>query len=259
MHSVTIETDRLLLRALSPKDAEAAFVWLSDPEVNRYVRYTLYKSMDEARAWLNYVTDNPNEFGVVRKEDGLLIGACSLFISVKAANRWELGYNLRRDCWGQGYATELAKALLRHAQETYGAQDFVAAHAVGNPASGRVMEKCGFTYSHDGESEKFDGSVHYYVKYYTLHVNSFTQTKFNAVQSVLNQLDPYGLLASGAPADEFESEARAISRLITSRSSVDEIAQAIANVMNQAFDQHDSETTYTEAALAIHNAFKHID
>ena len=171
MHSVTLETDRLLLRALSSQDVEAAFVWLSDPEVNRYVRYTLYKSVDEARAWLDYVRDNPCEFGVVRKADGLLIGACSLFICDKAANRWEIGYNLRRDCWGQGYATELAKALLRHAQETYGAHDFVAVHAVGNPASGRVIEKCGFTYSHDGESEKFDGSVHYRVKFYTLHID----------------------------------------------------------------------------------------
>ena len=171
MHSVTIETGRLILRALSPEDAEAAFVWLSDLEVNRYVRYTLYKSVDEARAWLNYVKDNPNEFGVVRKADGLLIGACSLFPSDKADSRWEIGYNLRRDCWGQGYATELAKALLRHAQTEYGVHDFVAAHAVENIASGRVIEKCGFTYSHDGESAKFDGSVHYQVKFYTLHID----------------------------------------------------------------------------------------
>ena len=41
MHDNVIETDRLILRPLSLGDAEAEFVWLSDPVVNRYMPYNL--------------------------------------------------------------------------------------------------------------------------------------------------------------------------------------------------------------------------
>lgn len=170
MHSYVLETDRLILRALSPNDAESAFVWQSDPLVNRYMRYALYTDVEDTRKWLATVQDSIHDFGVVRKADGLLIGSAGVVPTDDLAI-WELGYNFRHDCWNQGYATEASQALLRYARDTHGIHDFVAGHAAQNPASGRVMEKCGFTYDHDGSYARFDGSETFSSRFYTLHLD----------------------------------------------------------------------------------------
>lgn len=56
----------------------------------------------------------------------------------------ELGYWIARDHWGQGYATEAARAVLRIAH-TLGHTRLTAGHFADNPASGRVLRKLGFT------------------------------------------------------------------------------------------------------------------
>jgi len=177
MHSYTLETPRLILRPLTVEDAQAEFVWLSDPEVNRFMPYNLYTSVEEARRWLLTVEACEDEyhFGFVRKEDGLLIGAGSIgpqgeqHASLPGA--WSFGYNLRRDCWNQGYATEAAKAMIKFAHETFGVRDFDANHAIANPASGRVMEHCGLTFDHYSEYSTFDGTETFPSKTYTMHID----------------------------------------------------------------------------------------
>ena len=83
---------------------------------------------------------------------------------------WELGYNLRNDCWSRGYTTEAAKAILSFAYKELGAKIFTSHHAVDNPASGRVMEKCGLTFRHYGEYSKLDGSETFPAKFYRLEL-----------------------------------------------------------------------------------------
>lgn len=71
---------------------------------------------------------------------------------------WELGYNLRRDCWNCGYATEAVGAVLSFAEHTLHIHRIIADHAKENPASGRVLEKNGFVYVKDGSYKKWDSS-----------------------------------------------------------------------------------------------------
>ena len=160
MHNHVIETERLILRPLTVDDAEAEFVWLSDPIVNRFMPYSLYTDVADAVKWLEYAstTDDELHFGFVRKSDGLLIGAGSIGPKNHEEGTWEFGYNLRRDAWNQGYATEAARAMIDLARKEYGIRTFVAGHAKANPASGRVMEKCGLRFDHEGEYSRFDGS-----------------------------------------------------------------------------------------------------
>ena len=54
--------------------------------------------------------------------------------------------------------------------EVHGVKDFTASHAVDNPASGRVMEKCGLKFESFSEHSKRDGSVTYKVKNYRMHI-----------------------------------------------------------------------------------------
>lgn len=169
MHNHIIETERLLLRPLTVADAEAVFVWVSDPEVNRYVAYPLYSDVEQTRAWLRSVEtaeEGDLDFGFVRRSDGLLIGSGGAYRNGDGS--WTVGYNLRRDCWGQGYATEATRAVIRFVHDHLGGRIFIADHAVENPASGRVMEKCGMVFDHLGEYAKLDGSVTFPAKFYRL-------------------------------------------------------------------------------------------
>ena len=160
MHTHIIETERLILRPLRLDDAEAEYVWLSDPVVNRYMPYNLYTDVADVVKWLEIAIHAEKElhFGFERKEDGLLIGAGSIGPHEHQDGAWEFGYNLRRDAWNQGYATEATKAMIDLAHREYGVRTFVAGHAKANPASGRVMEKCGLHLDHEGEYSRFDGS-----------------------------------------------------------------------------------------------------
>lgn len=169
MHTYTLETERLILRPLTPEDAEAVFVWVSDPKVVRFMPYLLYTDAQQARDWiasLDALVDN-YIFGIVRKADGLLMGTGSIRLK---SGSWSLGYNLRRDCWRQGYATEAARGILDFAYQTLGARDFCAEHAVDNPASGSVLRHCGFVYDRDITYAKIDGSETFPAKYYKMHI-----------------------------------------------------------------------------------------
>ena len=173
MHTYAFQTQRLLLRPLTVEDAEAAFVWLSDPEVNRFMPYPLYTEVEAARQWLatlNELVDN-YIFGIVRKADGLLIGTVSIRLGAIEPEGWSLGYNLRRDCWNQGYATEAARGLLDFARRTLGARHFTAEHAVENPASGSVLRHLGFAYVRDITYSKRDGSETFPAKFYRLQLD----------------------------------------------------------------------------------------
>ena len=172
MHNHVIETERLILRPLTTDDAEAEFVWLSDPEVNRYMPYSLYTEVADVVKWLEYAstTDAELHFGFVRKADGLLIGAGSIGPDDNEPGAWAFGYNLRRDAWNQGYATEAARAMIDLARREYGVRVFTANHAKANPASGRVMEKCGLRFDHEGEYSRFDGSEIFPANYWRMEV-----------------------------------------------------------------------------------------
>lgn len=173
-HEYILETERLTLRCPSPDDAEMAFVWLSDPKVNRFMPYDLYKSVDEARAWLTSVCEEPSDeisFAFVRKEDNVVIGTGGIGPREKDSALWEFGYNLRSDCWNKGYATEAARAMIRFAHETFGIRDFGANHAIENPASGKVMEHCGLHFDHFTEYSTFDGSETFPSKAYRMHID----------------------------------------------------------------------------------------
>ena len=169
IHSRTVETERLILRPLSVTDAEDAFEWQSDPEVNRYMIYPRYTDVEKTRAWIAGLADGDNEFGFKLKQTGKVIGAGGIRYHPENG-AWELGYNLNRGYWGRGYATEASRALIRWAYETEGARDFTAAHATANAASGNVIRKCGFTFDRFGQYSRIDGSETFEASFYKMHM-----------------------------------------------------------------------------------------
>src|SRR6516162_1747086 len=82
---------------------------------------------------------------LIARRGGAVIGACG--IAQFGEGLPEIGYWLGVPFWGQGYATEAVRAVIDHAFEDLG-YDVVAGGArVSNPASRRVLEKCGFQWT----------------------------------------------------------------------------------------------------------------
>lgn len=158
MHSYTITTERLNLRPLSVKDAEAVYKWVSDERVARYMVYPTYTNIGDCIEWLKQIENSAEtyNFGFERLEDGELIGSGD--IGLNDEGYWSFGYNLRHDCWGMGYATEAARAMIDFARKEFGAKKFCSSHCEPNLASGNVMKKCGLHFKGYGEFEKLDGS-----------------------------------------------------------------------------------------------------
>ena len=146
-----IETERLILRGWREADREPFFRMCSDPAVMRWLGPL--PTREECDAGIDRLIacerDHGHTFWVVeRKADGELLGFCGIK-RVKDdgiepdPGTPEIGWRLRRDAWGQGYAKEAAIASMNHAFDTFGA-DFVTAFTVpGNSASWGLMERLG--------------------------------------------------------------------------------------------------------------------
>ena len=162
-----LETDRLLLRAPVPGDAEALAPMYADPEVMRYVGdgRTLTRSDTERsvkRMIERWEADGFGLFTTVRQDDGAVIGRVGLLVwntdtwepttRAEAANvtsEVEVGYTLGRPYWGHGYATEAAGAVRDYALKGLGAERLIALIIHGNTASENVARKLGLAYERD--------------------------------------------------------------------------------------------------------------
>lgn len=164
-----IETKRLFLRPLTQRDSEDVFEWVSDPIVNRYMPYSLYQNIHQVEDWIASLNDEENEFAFCLKDTGKVIGAGSITFD-PAQNAYELGYNINRAFWGNGYATEASKALIHWAYQELDARDFCCNHANANTASGNVIKKCGFHFDRYGQYSRFDGSETFEASFYIMHL-----------------------------------------------------------------------------------------
>lgn len=156
-----IETKRLILRTVTPDDAEAIFQWASDPDVNKYMIYPLHKDTEVTREWLKSRDINgKDEFdlGFVLKETGELIGQGGMFYH-EDIDAWSIGYNLRKEYWGRGLVPEAIQAIIDCVDREKGVRAVVGEFAKDNQKSGRVMEKLGMMYWKDSQYAKLDGSV----------------------------------------------------------------------------------------------------
>ena len=145
----TLETEDLILRRPKRKDASDIFRYASDPEVARYVLWEPHRSLSETRGFVRDLCRRaragwPTSWVVTLRETGRVIGTVG-FVWYSADNRSaELGYSFAREYWNRGYATQALGAVASEVFRSLPVNRLEAQHDVRNPASGRVMEKCGF-------------------------------------------------------------------------------------------------------------------
>ena len=165
---INLETERLVLRSLVPEDYQAAFRWCGDPDVARYMVYPVYTRAEDVKAWIESLDpDDPDDFdtGIVLKATGELIGSGGISYDPDT-DLWTIGYNLRRDQWGNGYAAEMIRALLDYVRGFRDVRGIQGTFATENYRSRRVMEKLGMTFLEDVTLTKLDGSESYPGKRY---------------------------------------------------------------------------------------------
>ena len=142
---VVLETERLLLREFQLEDTDALLKVLGDGLAMRY--YPSPFPRYEVEDWIrrNRARYDDCGFGLwamLLKTSGELIGDCGFLVrEVEGAFEYELGWHVRRDLWGNGYATEAARRCIAHAFGKLGAERIVALIRPENISSCRVAEK----------------------------------------------------------------------------------------------------------------------
>jgi [ribosomal protein S5]-alanine N-acetyltransferase len=146
------ESVRLAFRAWRDEDQELAMRLWGDARVTALIsRQALDRSAVEARLRLEMQLEEDHGFQywpAFLRATGELVGCCGLHPRAGAEGVVELGFHLRPRFWGQGIASEAARAVVQHAFETPGVNGVFAGHHPENEASRRVLERLGFRYTH---------------------------------------------------------------------------------------------------------------
>lgn len=149
----TIETDRLILRRFTMEDIQPMFDnWASDPEVTRYLTWPTHSSAAiTAMVMTDWVEayereDRYNWAIILKGTDDKPIGNISVVHLHENVDAGEIGYCMGKAWWRGGIMTEALRAVIDYLFGQVGFNRLEARHDTNNPASGRVMEKCGMRY-----------------------------------------------------------------------------------------------------------------
>ena len=145
-----ITTERLRLREFARGDWRAVLEYQRDPRYLRYYPWT-DRTEDDARSFVGMVMEWQREqprqrfqLAIVLRSDNRLIGNCGIRRNPENDSEADIGYELAPDCWGQGYATEAAAAIVQFGFNVLALQRIRSWCIADNSASGRVMERLGF-------------------------------------------------------------------------------------------------------------------
>lgn len=146
----TLETERLRLRAFRKSDLDDYAALHSDPEVLRYVVGAGPQPWDRGRSWRHMAClvgqwlEGSGIWAVEHRESGVFLGMVG-FVGPEGWPGFELAGKLARRWWGNGYATEAARAALAYAFTTLGKDRVISLILPENLASIRVAERIGQT------------------------------------------------------------------------------------------------------------------
>lgn len=144
-----IETERLMMRAVSPRDAHRIFNIFSDEEVMKYYGMYPMESIDEAEKLVYIFQKGFNEqkslrWALTLKHSGELIGTCGFHNMNRVHRRSEIGYELAKEHWNRGYITESIEAMLEFGFHVMGLNRIEALVYPENGASHKVLDNLGF-------------------------------------------------------------------------------------------------------------------
>ncbi len=145
---MTIETPRLVLRPMRVNDVEPMLALFGDP---RFMTSFDAAPFDEAqmRGWGERNLEHQEQHGfglytIIERSTGEVIGDCGFEVmELNGVTETELGYDVRPDRWGQGFATEAASAAAAHGHAVLGLQRLVSLVRASNDRSAHIAERIG--------------------------------------------------------------------------------------------------------------------
>lgn len=152
--SEIMQTGHLHIRPFTLDDAEEYWPLVRLPEVLRYTGEQAYASLDDVRRTLrerplnDYAVRGFGRMACIEKSTGRLVGFSGLKY-LDDLQEVDVGYRFLPDCWGKGYATESARALMQRGAEEHGITRVIGLVEPGNVASARVLEKLGLVFERE--------------------------------------------------------------------------------------------------------------
>ena len=146
----SIETERLLLREITFEDKEELFQLHSDPEVQKWTGESVVVSMKEIEWSIqtrhnDYKTYGYGRLAAIEKSTGAFIGWTGLTY-LPEFDKVDLGYRLKKQYWGMGFATEASLALIQYGFDILNLEEIIAIALPENEGSIKVMQKVGMVY-----------------------------------------------------------------------------------------------------------------
>lgn len=148
-----IHTKRLFMRKPIIEDVEQFYSILKEEAVSKWLAKSRGMSKGEAKDYIIQLILHweQYDFGVwllVNRNTGELLGHCGLR-KIDETGEIEIMYLLDPEYWGNGYASEAAKASIQYAKEMMNVKRIIARVKVENENSKKLLRKLGFTYTHD--------------------------------------------------------------------------------------------------------------
>lgn len=157
------ESKRLILRELTPEDAEQFYLLNTDHEVIRYTGDEPFESIESAKQFLEkydqYQKYGFGRWAVILKADNSFLGWCGLKYTLEK-DEVDVGFRFFRKYWNLGYATESAQVSLETGREKFGINEIVGRAMKENLASVKVLEKIGLTYFEDFNFDGCEGVIY---------------------------------------------------------------------------------------------------
>lgn len=148
-------TERLTLRPFTMNDREELFTITQEPNIFQYFPTKAAWAMEKVEKAIQHQIDHWRQFGyglwaVTLTNTGQLMGWCGLEF-LPEMNETEVGYLLSREFWGQGYATEAAKASVHFGLHEIELKEIIGLTDPQNIASQRVLEHCGLVFTRSAQ------------------------------------------------------------------------------------------------------------
>lgn len=145
----TLETDRLILRKILPRDRDDMFEYSRDPETSRYLLWEPHSTRAFTAAHISYLQKEYQAAGffdwaLVLKENGKMIGTCGFTEIYERQKKAEIGYVLSPAFHRQGLGPEAVKKVMEYGFDTLGFLCLSARLMEENLASRKVLERLGF-------------------------------------------------------------------------------------------------------------------
>ena len=144
-----IETSRLLLREATTEDAPDMFRYLSDKDVVKHMGLEPFQSVEDALdeiSWYQSIHEDGSgiRWGITLKTSGKVIGSCGFLNRSTKNYRAEVGFELSKEYWGKGIASEALEAVIKFGFEHYSFERIEALIEPANVPSQKLVEKQGF-------------------------------------------------------------------------------------------------------------------